>query len=309
VTASPYADDRGIWWQQERYGGADGKRPAGLDERWVPEPGLQTMMSFYDRVAELGEAYGTKGRLNVCGVPLGGIRKEDLEPDALQNITIYRYWRTPEQMVRLMPGEPNAANPYQRKPYVVHTSDGLPLFSKRLARYPHEIMQTLTPLNLFNSDLNRMYDFEANNRWRRRQIIRHVNHLLRCRTRTEQGWYRADESALNNMELFMQLFQDSRLPYFLADKNPTTLTRGEALAAELGRLMLLAEFGRNREEHVQQLVKFCGNLRDSSEDRELLFTTLNRVVSPEPDSYRPEELPRSAEDVELDLSPEDAEYY
>ena len=107
----------------------------------------------------------------------------------------------------------------------------------------------------------------------------------------------------------MQLFQDSRLPYFLADKNPTTLTRGEALAAELGRLMLLAEFGRNREEHVQQLVKFCGNLRDSSEDRELLFTTLNRVVSPEPDSYRPEELPRPAEDVELDLSPEDAEYY
>ena len=107
----------------------------------------------------------------------------------------------------------------------------------------------------------------------------------------------------------MQMFQDGRLSYYLEGKDPTQLTRGEALAAELGRLVLLAEYGVNREASVEKLVKFCDKLRGEREDKLLLQTALHRIVSPEPNRYKTEELPRPEEDRELDLSPEDAEYY
>lgn len=309
VTASPYADEHGIWWQQERYGGADGKRPKGMDPHWSAEPGLQAFMRFYGQVAEMGAAHGAHGKLNVCGVPLGGIRPEDIDPSILNLVTIYRSSRMPEHQVRLMPGEPNAANPYQRKPYVVHTADGVPLFSKVMTRHDDEIMQSFTPLNAFNSDLERMYDYASNNRHRRRQMGTLLNDLLEIRTGSPQAWEKGDESKVNNLELFMQMFQDSRLSYYLAVRNPETLTRGEALAAELGRLMLLAEFGAEQEQHVQNLVEFCRKLRKDYEDKDLLLTALNRIVSPDPNRLHENEKPRPEEDRELDLEPEDAEYY
>jgi hypothetical protein len=309
VTASPYTDENGIWWQQERYGGVDGKRPNGLEPHWKPEPGLQEFMRFYKRVDELGQLYGARGQLNVCGVPLGGIGAGDLDMNLLKHVTIYRTTRLPDQQVRLMPGEPNAANPYQRKPYVMHTADGVPLLPKRMARQASELMEALMPLNEFGSDMERLYDFQTNHKWRRRQLSSYLTDLLERRTTTPAAWERADEGYINNLELFMQMFQDGRLPYYLEKKDPTQLSRGEALAAELGRLMLLAEFGTARDTAVENLVQFCGRLRASREDKQLLQTALHRIVSPEPNRYSEEELPRPAEDRELDLSPEDAEYY
>lgn len=309
VTASPYADEQGIWWQQERYGGLEGKRPRGVDGRWNAEAALSTFMDFYRKVAALGDTYGALGMLNVCGVPLGGIRPEEIDMDRLNQVTIYHSTRLPEHQVRLMPGSPNAANPYQRKPYVVHTADGVPLFASNMVRYVPDIVRSFTPLNDFNSDLERAYDFESNNRWRRRHMEHYLTDLLETRTRTPEAWSMADEGKINNEELFMQMFQDSRLAYYLEQSDPTRLTRGEALAAELGRLMLLAEFGTNREQAVEQLVRFCGKLRVDREDKALLHAALNRVVSPDPKRLREIELPRPEEDRELDLSPEDAEYY
>lgn len=309
VTASPYTDEAGIWWQQERYGGLDGKRPNGLDERWKPETGLQSFMNFYKRVDALGRTYGAHGQLNVCGVPLGGIREGEVDDSLLKHVTVYRSPRLPDHQVRLMPGEPNAANPYQRKPYVVHTADGVPLLPTRIARQATERLQTMSPLNTFYSDLERMYDFQTNHRWRRRQLSAYLNDLLERRTSSPEAWEQGEESSINNLELFMQMFQDGRLSYYLEGKDPTQLTRGEALAAELGRLVLLAEYGVNREASVEKLVKFCDKLRGEREDKLLLQTALHRIVSPEPNRYKTEELPRPEEDRELDLSPEDAEYY
>lgn len=313
ITASPYADEKGIWWQQERYGGADGKRPRGLDERWNPEPGLGSFLKFYKRTSAMGDA-GVP--LQVCGVSLGGIREEDIDLSKLEHVTIYRSARMPEQQVRLMPGEPNAANPYQRKPYVVHTADGIPLFAASMARYEPKILQTFKPLNSFESDLARAYDFAANNRWRRRHVEHLLTDLLESRTRTPESWNRADESRINNMELFMQLFQDSRFSYYLETQNPATLTRGEALAAELGRLVLLAEFGTNQAQNVQELIRFSTKLRACDKDRILLQATLNRVVSPEPNRLRDVELSIPDDDDdddddgrEFEPEPDHAEQY
>ena len=135
----------------------------------------------------------------------------------------------------------------------------------------------------------------------------YLTDLLENRTRTVESWDQSDESRINNQELFMQMFQDSRLSYYLVKQSPATLTRGEALAAELGRLMLLAEFGTNREQHVQELVNFCSKLRASQQDKELLQATLHRVVSPEPNRLRDIELSIPDDDGETELPAEDAE--
>lgn len=307
ITQAPYADEQGIWWKHERYGGMDGKRPDGIDERWEPETGLAAFMEFYKRTAAMQDADGANEPLKVCGVSLGGIRPGDIDSSTLDNVTVYRSSRMPEHQVRLMPGEPNASNPYQRKPYVVHTADGIPLFANNMARYEPKIMQTFKPLNTFKSDVERAYDFAANHRWRKGHMEHYLTDLLENRTRTTESWERSDESRINNLELFMQMFQDSRLSYYLVKQNPATLTRGEALAAELGRLMLLAEFGTNRELHVQELVNFCSKLRTSQLDKELLQTTLHRVVSPEPNRLREIELSFPDDDGETELPAEDAE--
>lgn len=309
VSAAPYTDEEGIWWKQERYGGVDGKYPPGLDNRWTPEPGLESFMNFFARVAELGHAYGAKGQLNVCGVSMGGIRPGELDMEQLRHVTVYRTYRMPELQVRLMPGEPNAANPYQRKPYIVHSADGVPLFPKRMAHSREEIMQSFAPLNTFKSDLERAYDYYTNRHRRRKQVDDYLKELLDRRAASAEAWYEANESSISNAELFMQLFQDNRVSYHLEGKDPTRLTRGEALVAELSRLMLLAEYGVEREAHVAQLVEFCGRVNSSREDKQLLHAALYRIVSPEPDRLKKEELPRDEEDRNLDLSPEDAEYY
>lgn len=307
ITQSPYADEKGIWWKQERYGGVDGKRPEGIDARWDAESGLAAFMEFYKRTADMEDAGGSNGPLKVCGVSLGGIRPGEIDLSTLNNVTVYRSSRMPEHQVRLMPGEPNASNPYQRKPYVVHTADGIPLFATSMARYEPRIMQTFKPLNAFKSDLERAYDFASNHRWRKRHMEHYLTDLLENRTLTAESWEQSDESRINNLELFMQMFQDSRLSYYLEAQNPATLTRGEALAAELGRLMLLAEFGTNREQNVQELLSFCHKLRDSKQDKELLQIALHRVVSPEPKRFRDIELSVPGDDGENEPSDDDAE--
>ena len=105
----------------------------------------------------------------------------------------------------------------------------------------------------------------------------------------------------------MQIFQDSRLSYYLEDKDPTQLTRGEALAAELGRLMLLAEFSKNRYEEVQNLVNFCRKLQTNPVDKKLLQATLHRVVSPEPNRYSAEELILTEKASKTNQTSEDAQ--
>lgn len=309
VASAPYADESGIWWENERYGGAHGRKPAGMEDYWQAEPVFAPLLTFYGRAYAMAQNYGAEGKLNVCGVPVGGLTPEDIDVSRLRNITIYRCSRLPEHMVRLMPGEVDSANPYQRAPYVVHSADGVPLFPNRMARNPHEFMQTLIPLTVFNSDMTRLYDYKSNKRFRQRQLRVYVDELLHDRALSPENWARADESRINNLELLMQMIQDSRLPYYLASRNPAEMTRGEALASELGRLMLLAECGTDREAGVENLVQFCEKLRNNPEDVELLHVVLDRVVSPEPKRLREAEQPRPEEDRELDLSPEDAEYY
>ena len=71
--------------------------------------------------------------------------------------------------------------------------------------------------------------------------------------------------------------------------------------------MLLAEFGTNREQNVQELVNFCSKLRTSQQDKELLQTVLHRVVSPEPNRLRDIERLIPEDDGENEPSDDDAE--
>lgn len=308
VVKVPYVGPDGIWWDMELYGGVDGKPPGKVDNRWTPEVGLESFMRHYERVAEWADGMGADNPPTVCGVKLGGIRPGELDTSRLRYVTVYRTTRLPDQMVRLMPGMPDSASPHQRAPYVVQTSDGIPLLRPRMARKPHEIPHTLTPLNLFDFELERMYDYASNCRWRKRQLKVYMDNLLKHRTRSAEDWERGEERNINNEEMFMQIFQDSRLSYFLLTREPDQLTRGEALTSELARHMLLAEFGVNRDEHVQALVEFCDVLRKKPEDVQLIQTVLNRVVSPYPNNYSEEELPPPLDDDNEHL-PEDADFY
>lgn len=303
VVRVPYVDNDGIWWNRERYGGTDGKYPRSIDERWTPEVGLQSFLNYFNRVAEMGG----DGVLNVCGVPMGGIRPGEIDVSRLRHVTVYSTYRSPEQLVRLMPGQMDSPNPHQRAPYVVHTSNGVPLLPELLSRSNQDMMKALIPLNHFASNVERAYDFATNHYLRVRQVDANMHSLLKKRTKSVEAWAKGDEMTINNEELFMQLFQDSHLAYFLEKRNPEELTRGEALVSELARRILLAEYGEDQEIHTQNLVDFCDKIRENPENMELMKKTLHRVVSPEPDKYSPEELQYHAPDIEYNPTPDDAE--
>ncbi len=299
VARVPYMDDEGIWWSNERYGGKDGSRPKNIDENWTAETGLQTFLDFFQRVSEQVESQP----LEACGVPLAGIRPGELDASRLRHVTVYRSSRTPEQMVRLMPGQPGSDNSYQRVPYVVHTSDGIPLLPESKARNHQERLQAMIPLNHFDSKMERMYDYKSNRFWRRKQVENLLSNLLKERTVSPDTWAVGDEMRVSNEELIMQLFQDSRLPYYLSTREARELTRGEAITIELARRLLLAEFGVERETHVQNLVDFCEQLRGNPWDTGLIKKTLDRIVSPQPERYSPEELMIIKPDAEINLPP------
>ena len=301
VTMLPYRDQEGIWWKQERYGGVDGKRPGRMDERWAAETGLSSFVQYYNQVAERIEAENGDLPLWVCGVNMGGIRPGELDMSRLQHVTVYRAPHMPEQMVRLMPGIPDSFVAAQRTPYVVQTADGIPLLKKRLARSMEDVEQAITPLRNYDFDLERMYDYETNSRWRRRQLNANLRYLINLRARNAETWEKESQHGISNEELFMQIFQDSRLSYYLQTRDPAQLTRGEALACELSRRMLLAEYGHDREAHVQSLVEFCKNLRDEPQDIARIQSALNRMVSPTPDRYVDEDAPMPKNEIEGDV--------
>ena len=294
---APYADSRGIWWRGELYGGRKGQRPGGLPDNWKPEKGMLILLNYYRDIAMAAESQGSNGRLEVCGVPLGGIRPEELRPGALQHITIYHNREQPDQLVRLMPGKPGAANPRERVPYVVHTSDGVPLFRTMMARNPEMFPRALHGLNEYKRGRNRWYDYEITSEVRETRLDTLLADLLEQRTASAERWEAANGSNLSNLELIMQVFQDGRLPYNLLGKDPARLTRGEALTAELARLCLLAECGTDPAPHVEALVQFAAGLRESESDMKQLRLTLRRLVSPFPNQYTEEELNPDATDA------------
>lgn len=307
VAMVPFSDCDGIWWNLQRYGGADGKRPGRIDERWTAETGLASFVRYYNRLAEHIEAAPENARPVVCGVSLGGIRPGELDTSRLQHVTVYRASHMPEQMIRLMPGMPDSARPSFRVPYVVQTADGIPQMNTRLARSATDVTEALTPLHRYDYDVERSYDYKSNCRWRKRQLHSHLEQLLNVRTMDAAKWEKEDRYHLNNEELFMQIFQDSRLPYFLETRDPSQLTRGEALTCELARRMLLAEYGSDRDTHVQELVEFCDELRLKPSDIERIEKVLNRVVSPDPELYGAEESEELKSEDESEADTDDVE--
>lgn len=309
VAQVPYVDAQGIWWNLERYGGKTGKRPHQVDESWSVETGLEPLVDYYSRVADIASAAGQNGELTVCGVQLGGIRPGELDSSSLKHVTVYRSELKPEHMIRLMPGEPDSGHPTQRAPYVVHTADGIPLYPNRMARDYMDIHNVLTPLPTFRSNLERAYDYDSNKGIRKAYMLESLYRLIRSRGAFPYLWRNGNERNINNKELFMQIFQDSRLPYYLARKDPRKLTRGEALTSELCRLSLLAEYGVDKEANIAKLVNFCTKLIADKDDIVAVHEIINRVVSPDPEHYKEEEktpqtikafYDRNHKDVELD---------
>ena len=151
-------------------------------------------------------------------------------------------------------------------------------------------MQAMIPLRDFSTKHLTSYDYRTNKYRREQQVAFRMNELVYERTVSAERWKEGSQEDVDNLELFMQLFQDSRLSYFLASRHPETYTRGEALACELARLTLLAEIGTNRDQHIEDLVTFCRALRRNKDDATLIQHVLNRVVSPFPEQYSKEEL-------------------
>ena len=138
--------------------------------------------------------------------------------------------------------------------------------------------------------MKRSYDYDTNSKKRVRVLNYCVDELVRRRALNREKWDMPDREKVNNLELYMQLFHDSRLMEYLASHSPDSLTRAEALTCELARRTLLAEIGHDRDKHVQDLLDFCLELRRRPEEIQHIKRVLNRTLSPDPNHYPEDEV-------------------
>lgn len=122
TTSMPQVKDDGIWWNNRRYGGADGQKPAGLDGTWRVEKPLEGLLAMLSRVEEQGGGEP----LSVAGIDIAPLPDISAH-DQFRHITVYRPKEHPVVQVRLMPGSEDSQMMRRRSPYVVHSLGGVPL--------------------------------------------------------------------------------------------------------------------------------------------------------------------------------------
>lgn len=281
-TSVPYADEFGIWWQGKRYGGTQGERPPGLGPEWTPQPLLLNFRNYLERLNQEARSENTEGVLEVCGVKLRGLTSEMLDSSLLEKGTLYTNRKMPKYLLRLMPGEAYAANPYLRAPYVVHSSNGALLLPRTILRKLEERHLAFQPLRSFDSLLKRDYLDKSTLRIGREHILDLLDEVVFRRASSRANLDASKNAELSNVEIIMQLAQDSRLSDYIAQINPREMTRGEALTVSLLRNMVEYEFGRDKRRAAKELVELCRKLRRSENDMSLLRRTLLRLRSYQP---------------------------
>lgn len=248
ATSMPQVREDGIWWNDRRYGGVDGHKPAGLDGSWAPEKPLEGLFSMLARVQEQGGGEP----LSIAGIDIAPL-PDISEHDQLRHITVYRPKSYPAVQVRLMPGSEDSQMMRRRAPYVVHSLGGVPL-PERINWIPGADDRLLYHnLMLYHRKTKRITYIE--NVHHGPEFLEYVFSELLERCQSPEQLQAGRQMDMSNLELVMHLAQDTNFSESLRDVQPGEMVFGEALMVRILRDMLNYEFGGNQEQAAAELME------------------------------------------------------
>ncbi len=269
ATQRPFAWDGGIQWKGEQYGNVAGKRPHGVAAEWKVDAPLR---HFLDMLGQLDALAPEGGQLTQCGVKLAGFTPGmDLSP--LTNITIYRDPRNPSHIVRLMPGERNAANERVRVPYVVHSAAGAYMNRTRTLPDSSEMAASYVPLHSFYYDMPHISKGESI----APRAARHIEHTLNAvlsSSRRMSGFASPDSGIVSMRELLLRFVEDTGFSSALKGNEPHELSYGQSLTLSLARSMLDCVCGPDQQAAYRRYVRLCHRIRRSGRARGEVLRTL-----------------------------------
>ncbi len=275
ATGRPFAWDGGIQWQGEQYGNVAGRRPAGVDESWKSEQPMLGLLEMLDRLDALAaNAEGKPDALRFCGVELAGFPPgTDLSP--LTNITIYRDPRNPAHIVRLMPGERNAANEDVRTPYVVHSAAGAYMDGIRTMEDSCRMEASFVPLERYRYRMPRI-SLSSSIEPRAAQHAEHTLNAALSSTMRMAGISSPVSGIVSMRELLLRFVEDTGFAEALRGMEPHELDYGQLLTLSLARRMLDCVCGADPQAAYREYVRLCHRIRRSARMRgEVLQTLIN----------------------------------
>ncbi len=269
ATRRPFAWDGGIQWKGEQYGSIAGKRPPGVAAEWKVDAPLRDFISM---LGQLDALVPEGGELRQCGVKLAGMGQGmDLSP--LTNITIYRDPRNPSHIVRLMPGERNAATEKVRIPYIVHSAAGAYMDGIRTLPDSSEMDASFVPLHRFYYDVPHISKGESI----APRAAKHIEHTLNAALSSSMrmaGLATPGSGIIGMRELLLRFVEDTGFSSSLKGTEPHELTYGQSLTLSLARSMLDCVCGADPQAAYRRYVRLCHRIRRSGRAREEVFQTL-----------------------------------
>lgn len=266
-TVYPLVTNGEIWWRKQRYGGADGLRPAGVGQDWILERPLGGILRFFEKLAT---QYAGKP------VNVGGVRLEPLRDIAdfhwLDNITVYRHPAYPGVQVRLMPGDGQSSMGVLRSPYVVQSLVGVPQVNRSQWNPDSDAEPFYRELVRFSADPRHPTTDE--HLYKRKVFANSVRDTLVERLSSPEALEAGRQASMTNRELIMHMAQDSNFSALLEDMGPGELVVGEALVLKIIRDLMAYEYGNRPRTAEAKLMKIGELLRSDSRIPNIISRTL-----------------------------------
>ncbi len=296
----PWEQREGIHWRGALYG-KTGRRPQGLeDENWKHRSPLWHLIDMFWRLHLVNENL-PEGVTDATGFgPLQGIGVM-LDTSALRNITLYRNRQNPSNLCRLMPGEPDAANPSARTPYLVHTIGGGVLRGTEYLRCMEDMHRSYVPMEEFPH----AYISRIRRRDKHKEIVeKSLRYTLDCMLSESTRAAQLEDpkgGIVSLRELLLRFAEDSGLAIALRNVAPHQLSAGQVDALRLARELLLCICGPEPEAAYERFVQVGRRIAADEDARVSVLRALMAASDTLYDSgekiYQDETLLRVAEET------------
>ncbi len=235
IANRPQKTEKGISWMGKLYGFGANHIP-GTSDAWKPRRALEPLLKIFDEIKHRDSSEGNgSGTFMFAGVPLRVLPTE-MDYSALNHTSIYRSPDSPNETIRLMPGEFNSPLLDARTPYVVRTRNGAYFNNARALKDVQEFNDSIMSLDYLNIKELRKHNEQTQEELSTIVADQLVEQILNFEMKEEDGQLMGT-GIINNNELIMRIAEDSGLCYELETKG-----LDELMPPQLSLLRLLREF-------------------------------------------------------------------
>ncbi len=249
IAQRPQETAEGISWMGKLYG-VDHNHIPETSAAWKPRRALEPLINIFN---EIGQRAGDEGSFTLADISFEAL-PEGMDYSALLHTGIYRNPDSPNEILRLMPGEIDSPLLDARTPYLVRSRNGAYYDQQRAIRDVNELDKGIVNLDLYRLKSLRDHKVETEEELTNTMSQYLVDQILKFDITPQDDANRA-QGLVNSSELLMRLAEDSGFCYELETKGMDDLTPPQLSLLNIIRDLVLIEYGPNPTQAYQSLKK------------------------------------------------------